>query len=577
MDRILVINLTRMGDIIQTSPLVSGLRQRHPRAEIGLLVLKAFAGAARLVPGVDRLLELDQDQAVARLLDPDRSLAARASWFSALAAELRGEGWDLVFNLSHSRDSAVLARLLARGEVRGIVLRNDGRTVVHHDWARYFFCVTGNRAVNSFNLVDIYRLVGDLGAGEGPALALEVGPAAAARAAELLAHLPAGRRRPLVMIQPGASRENRRWPGERLAAVMRRLHEELGAAFLLCGSAGEAPLCAEVARSAVGLPLLDLAGHTSLEELAALCSRADLLITNDTGTLHVAAARGLRSVSLFFATALPRETGPWLPGCLVLQAELDCAPCSHQVVCPHVMCREQIPAEAVGGAALELLRRAGWPARPPAGWESLPGVRAFETCRDGHGLQDLRLLGRRRPGAAELAARAYRELWRSGLDRTAAGGEEIHGAETAAFDEWLADWDDPLPGTEAELAELGRDLAELGAMAARGAQLVERVEREMARPDPDPAVLAEAVAAVPELDDRIFTFELSRPLLRPLGVLFRFGKEELREEESLAELGRGTLGLYRALEGRSAALGRILAALGAALTSRVEAGREVAA
>jgi hypothetical protein len=168
-------------------------------------------------------------------------------------------------------------------------------------------------------------------------------------------------------------------------------------------------------------------------------------------------------------------------------------------------------------------------------------------------------------------------LWRSGLDRTAAGGEEIHGAETAAFDEWLADWDDPLPGTEAELAELGRDLAELGAMAARGAQLVERVEREMARPDPDPAVLAEAVAAVPELDDRIFTFELSRPLLRPLGVLFRFGKEELREEESLAELGRGTLGLYRALEGRSAALGRILAALGAALTSRVEAGREVAA
>jgi ADP-heptose:LPS heptosyltransferase len=571
--RILVLNLTRLGDLVQMGPLLAGLRARHPRARLGLLALSAFAPVARLLPGVDEVLELDQDQVVGRLLDARRPLSARAAWQRGLVRELRGEGWDLVINLSHSRDSAVLASLLARGEVRGIHALADGRLAVGHPWAQYFFCVTGNRALNQLNLVDIYRRAGDLAPGEGDRLELRVGPAAMARADELLAGLPAARG-PLVLVQPGASCANRRWPPERLAQALRRLHTEAGAAFLLLGSGAEAPLCAELAELARGLPLLDLAGRTSLEELAALCSRGELLITNDTGTLHVAAARGLPSVSLFFATALPWETGPWREGCLILHAEMECAPCSHHVSCPHVMCRERIGAGLVADAALELLRRRGWPATPGAGWLAAPGAQVWETARGADGLLDLRPLGRRRPAAEELAGRIYRRLWRTRLGDAAAAGPRLSWRDELRG--WLSDWDAPSPAAWRELAGWERDLETQATLADEGLALVSRAQAGLARADA--AALSAAVEALPRLDDRLHCLELSRPLLRPLGALFRLGRDELREEESLERLGAQAGALYRELGERSrrmAELARearvLLEAAPAALAARQEA------
>jgi ADP-heptose:LPS heptosyltransferase len=559
--RILVLNLTRMGDIIQSGPLIQGLRARHPGARIGLLTLRAFAAAARLLPGVDECLELDQDKAVSLLLDPERSLAERAAWFRDTVRGLRGEGWDLVVNLSHSRDSAVLAHLLGRGEQRGIAIHPDGVVKVEHDWARYFFCVTGNRAVNHFNLVDMYRLAGGLGPGEGHRLGLVEDPRAAERAAALLGALPAG---PRVMIQPGASRENRRWPTERLAETMRRLHTACGSVFVLAGSRSERALCGELAAQAGDLPLLNLAGETSLAELAEASRQVDLLITNDTGTLHVAAAVGTPSVSLFFATALPWETGPWLPGCLVVQAVMECAPCSHHVVCPHVMCREAISVEVVAGAARELLARRGLSPAPDAGWELAPGTRVWETCRDAHGLQDLRPLGRPAPTAQDLLARAYRHLWRRDLGGGAGGEGSSFRRE---LEDWRGHWAAPASEALSVLEGMGGDLVHLEEVARTGAELAATARRELDTARPDSTRLEAVVRELPALDDRLFRLELSRPLLRPLGVLFRFEKEQLDARQELEGLGRETEEAYLRLGRRAASLRGLLAELPRCLES----------
>lgn len=561
MDRILVLNLTRMGDIIQTGPLIRGLRERHPDAHLGLLTLQAFAGAARLLPGVDECLTLDQDQAVGLLLDPARGLAENSGWFLDMMRGLRGPGWDLVINLSHSRDSAVLAAFLARGETRGITIHPDGRIKVEHDWARYFFCVTGNRAVNHFNLVDMYRLAGGLGPGEGALPELRVSGTARRRADEFAEGLP----RPLVMIQPGASRENRRWPTERMAQVMASLHESCGAGFLIAGSSAESALCEELAQRVSGLPHRMLAGATNLEELAALCGLADLLITNDTGTLHVASAVGTPSVSLFFATALPWETGPWLPGCLILQVEMDCAPCSHHVQCPHVMCRERIPAELVRDAALRLLHAQGLSPAPQAGWAERPGTLVWETRRDGRGLQDLRLLGARRAGVAELVARAYRRLWLECLEGRTAASPQAFQEELEA---WLEDWLWPAEEVRAELDGLSRDLAQLESLALQGLELAGRARRELGLERPDAAALQTAADGLPRLDDLIFTHELSRPLLRPLGVLFRFEKEQLDGWQELDSLGRATEETYRRLLERERRLEELVGRMREMLAAR---------
>lgn len=544
MDRILVLNLTRMGDILQSAPLISGLKARHPRAELGLLVQKAFASTAQLVPQVDRVLTLDQDQAVAMLMEERLPLGRQAQWFQEQVRDLRGEGWDLVINLSHSRDSAVLARLLGRGEVRGLVLEPSGRMGVSHDWARYFFCVTGNRAVNQLNLVDIYRRLGDLEGGEG-AMELRVGDMAQARVDAQAESFPG--KGALVLVQAGASRPNRRWPLDRMAGVMRDLHARADCRFALTGSGGESALCQELAALVPDLPVLNLSGGTSVAELGAWCRRADLLITNDTGTLHVAAATGLSSVSLFIATALPWETAPWLPGCLVLHADMDCAPCSHHVVCPHVQCRDRIALESVRDAALLLLARRGLASAPAADWAGRSGVRVYETFRDKEGWLDLMEHGARELDIATHTGRAFRHLWfrRLGV-AVAEGGGLRHGGNGDRAHLKVA-----LGGLLERLETLRRE-------ALRASRLVKEIHAELMGRGARAKRLDGMARRLTEMDDGLFELELGQPLLRPLGVLHRMAKDELQGITDMQALGRATAACYAELGERCGELAGLL-------------------
>jgi ADP-heptose:LPS heptosyltransferase len=546
MDRLLVVNLTRMGDVVQTTPLLDGLRQRYPRAHLGLLVLGGFAAVARLIPGVDEVLVWNQDASVALLHDPRAGLAAGLGWHRGQIRALRGAGWDLVINLSHSRESAVLARLLARGEVRGIAVHEDGSRRVDNPWVRYFFCVTGNRGANHFNLVDIYRLAGGLGPGEGRALRLEAPTEARETARTRLAELPGSG--PLVMLQGGASREHRRWPAQAFALTARRLHEACAARFLIVGSASESELCARMAKALDGLPHLNLAGRTSLAELAAFAAEADLLLTGDTGTLHVAAAMGTPCVGLFFAVALPWETGPWLPGCLVLQPDIGCSPCSHHVDCPHVICREQLRPGAVAAACEALLAGRGLCPAPPDGWEQDPGMLVWRTERDSTGLQDLRLLGPRPLTVEALCARAYRRLW---LERLGCAGARLPDS-AAALVSWLPQWTAPEAKSFArDLGELRAGLARMAALADEALEWTGLVEAELARPVPGGDALGRALEGIRAVDDGLFRLELARPVLRPLGVLLRLEREELEHDRELGELNGRMAAIYRELGQRA--------------------------
>ena len=80
MAEILVINLTRMGDIVQTSPLLQGLRQQHPDAHIALLVIDAFRGVAQQIPAVDEVLVYEQDESVSRLMAPGWTFGDAVIW-----------------------------------------------------------------------------------------------------------------------------------------------------------------------------------------------------------------------------------------------------------------------------------------------------------------------------------------------------------------------------------------------------------------------------------------------------------------------------------------------------------------
>ena len=133
-------------------------------------------------------------------------------------------------------------------------------------------------------------------------------------------------RRPLVALCPGSINSRaKRWPAERYAALADRLIDELGAEVLLVGSQGELDISTEVARLMRGKAVM-LTGETELAEAVAVLSLVDLLVTNDTGPAHIAAALG-RPTLVIFGPTNPLTTRPFSAAGEVLRHPPDCAPC----------------------------------------------------------------------------------------------------------------------------------------------------------------------------------------------------------------------------------------------------------
>ncbi len=540
--RILVINFTRMGDLVQTSPLISGLRHHYPDAHIALLSARAFSTVARLIPGLDEVLEWDQDASVASLFNGQYNLNQALSLHRSWSRQVRGAGWDLVINVTHSRDSAVLAHHLATGEVRGISIHADGSQHVEHHWSRYFFCVTGNRALNQFNLVDIYRLIGGK-PGSGDRLSLVPGMDAVDRVANRLEAF--GGQGPLILVQPGASKDNRRWPIAAFAEAMQKVQANCPARFVIVGGPSERELSAELLGAFdPGFPVNSLAGDTSIEELTALCQVADLLISNDTGTLHIAASQATPSVSLFVATALPWETGPWMPGCLILHPTIECAPCSHHVNCPHVMCRDWIEPATVAGASLHLLEGLGFGQGPAENWRDTDKTRIWESFLAPSGLLDLKPLHSSPASADDHLGRLYRILWE------AEAGLITQEQTASEWQGWLSRWEQDEGRLDSLLEQTAADLSAMSELAQSGIELVSQIERELKCNAPDAGRLTVWLEQIQRTDDRLFRMELSRPRLRPLGVMFRFDKESMRQDSEMTELNHRMKQIYLLLAQR---------------------------
>jgi ADP-heptose:LPS heptosyltransferase len=157
-----------------------------------------------------------------------------------------------------------------------------------------------------------------------------------------------------VVVHPGASAASRRYPAESYARAIDLLIEQTGCEAVLTGDASEEALVATV-RNGMSHPSHSMVGRLDLAELGALVSEADLLVSNNTGPAHVAAALGTPVVDLYALTN-PQHT-PWQVASRVLFHDVPCRNC-YRSVCPagHHDCLRRVPPEAVAAAARELLQ-----------------------------------------------------------------------------------------------------------------------------------------------------------------------------------------------------------------------------
>jgi ADP-heptose:LPS heptosyltransferase len=376
---VLIINLTRFGDLIQTQPVISGHAGTGRR--VGLVCLENFASAARLLRDVDHVFPLPGAGLLARL-DSDWRLAVRD--MAAFAGDILASfPADVVVNLTPSVSSRLLARALtpAGAGLAGFGIDDLGFNADTSSWAAFLQMAGANRGASPFNVCDIFRRVAGL-AGQGTPLTL-AGPDAEAlsRADTLLAGDCGGASGGFLALQPGASEDRRRWPVDHFVALARLARERHGLVPVLLGTRGEAAL-GERFRAAYDQPCIDLMGRTSLVELAGVLVRCRALVTNDTGTMHLAAGLGVPLTAVFLATAQPWDTGPYRPGNICLEPDMACHPCGFGTACPHdSACRRAVTPRAMLAALDRLLTGNDG--------GTYPGARAWLTVDGREGMLDL--------------------------------------------------------------------------------------------------------------------------------------------------------------------------------------------
>jgi len=264
------------------------------------------------LPTVQEVVEFDK----ASDLRPDR--------FLPLLERLQHRRYDCYVNLQRSVKTVILG--WGSGARTTLTYRrSDQRDVA------------GRRMHSVDNFLETLRPLGVEPATADRHLDFAVPEEAVASCAALLEAEGIHLESPLILVNPGASAPSRRWDSTRLGETLAKLKLQFrGHALAVCGGAGDRELASEAIASSA-LPVVNLAGKTSLKETGALLRRAALLVTGDTGPMHLAAAMGTPMVALFGPTDADR-TGPMiaapslrrgngLPLILQDRSNLPCAPC----------------------------------------------------------------------------------------------------------------------------------------------------------------------------------------------------------------------------------------------------------
>ena len=345
MKEILIINLTRMGDLLQTTPLMAGLKAKHPDSNITLLVRSDFSEVCKGIPYIDDLIKFDIKGYCKTLKEGSNSLIGNYKVLDSLVNNINQKEYDLAVNITHSRISAILVSLLKAKEVSGFTISPEGHRVIRHPWVRYFFNVIPNRDYNPFHIVDMYLKVGDVKP-VTRGLVYNVSDEDKLKARKVLEQEGVHQNELLVGFHLGASNDDKTWPVTSYAELADMIHITFGARILVFGTPGEAPLAKEFEKIAK-TKAVNLIGKTDIGVLAAVLKKCTLFISNDTGPLHVATSAGTKVIDISMANVHFMETGPYGEGHYVIQADLACSPCGFDVKCNNRVCKSLVTPENV--------------------------------------------------------------------------------------------------------------------------------------------------------------------------------------------------------------------------------------
>ena len=344
--KVLCVRLDAMGDVLMTTPALQALRQSLPHCRLTLLTSSAGAEAGRLSPPIEDVIVYE-----APWMKPSAERQT-SEYDLAMAHQLRDRRFDaaVIFTVyTQSALPAALLCLLAEIPLRLAHCRENPYRLLT-DWVKELEPETCLRHEVRRQL-DLVATIGC--ASPDDRMTIAIGSRASEHVDALLS-CRINRRRPWIVIHPGATAPSRRYPLESFASVARQLAGRHGCQIVWTGSRDEKGMIDE-AQKTMEEPSLSLAGRLSFEELAAVVAKAPLLLSNNTSAVHLASAAGTPVVDLYALTN-PQHT-PWRVPNRVLFEDVPCRFC-YKSVCPegHHRCLQGVSPEAVVEAALSLLQ-----------------------------------------------------------------------------------------------------------------------------------------------------------------------------------------------------------------------------
>jgi len=357
--RILLIKPSALGDVVHTLPVLVKLRARYPRARIDWLITPENAEVVRYHPALSNVVLFARRDFSKR----GRRWRAFVSFFDLLK-QIRSAKYELIIDMHGQVRSAFFALISGawvrigfdRPVKRGLTVsaEHDLKNIPSHGWrgAREgsWIAYTHRIPIPTLDVhaIDRYLWVAPLlGLDDNPPdLTIHLSPQATNKVNRLLAEHGVPASKPLVVLVPGTIWETKHWTIEGFAGVARQFLQD-GFAVALAGTTRDQQRCRQIAAAAPGT--CDLSGKTTPADLAALIRRAEVAVTNDSGSMHVAASLGKPMVSVFGPTN-PVHIGPYERPESVVRVDLPCSPCNYRRLsqCPfdHA-CMKQVTSAMV--------------------------------------------------------------------------------------------------------------------------------------------------------------------------------------------------------------------------------------
>jgi lipopolysaccharide heptosyltransferase II len=331
-ERIAIIKPSALGDIVHALPVASALRRRFPRANLAWVVNRSYQPLLAGHPDLDMVIAFDRRAGVAG--------------FARFAANLRRQRFDLVIDLQGLLRTGLMVAATGAHRRIGLASAREG--------SRWFYTdVVAATERDAGHAVDRYwRVVEELGAADMPKRFVVPIPAEARQwVAERLVGYP----RPWLVIGAGSRWLTKRWPVECFIDLASRFQVHFGGTVIAIGSPDEAELSNAVV---AGVPAasVNLAGATNLRQLSAILKSADLVLANDSGPLHLAAALGRPVVAPYLCTQV-RLHGPYGASASAVETNVWCRG-SYLRKCDRLECMRELTAERLWPVIKAMVRPA---------------------------------------------------------------------------------------------------------------------------------------------------------------------------------------------------------------------------